>query len=433
MSILNKLTLPVTGAITVISVFLSACTAPVPTSMSPSVQPGFSIQALTPGYLERKVRHWLNQDNEPALVREIEFARVKHPDLMESMMLVDPDLYAQVAAVPAVDSQRSNADFDAFMVRLSGVLPEILSYHIDTVNTGALSQPYGVALDAAGNLYAADASRVQKITPEGVISTLASGFSNLQGMAIDTQGHLFVAEYSGHRIRKITPQGVVTTVAGTGTNSFGGDNGLAVAAQLSNPQGVAVDGAGNLYIADTGNHRIRKVDTQGVITTLAGTGTGSFSGDGNLATAATINQPVQLIVDPAGNLLFTDYGNRRLRQITPAGMISTLAGNGNATPSGNGGPALSAGLGLAYGLARDSTGHLYLSLIGNGQHWIRKITPQGVISTIAGQGTTGSGGDGGPALAANLNDPRGLFVDSLRQVYIAERAGSRIRKLIPQY
>jgi sugar lactone lactonase YvrE len=404
------------------------------TTPSFSEHGGFQTQALTEGYVARKVRHWLNQDNEPALVREIEFARVKHPGLMEDIMLADPALYAQVADVPAVDQQRSNALFDAFMVRLSGFRP-ILSYHIDAVNTGVLSRSDDVAIDSLGNLYIADTSnsRIRKVTPAGVVSNLATGVSAV-GLAVDAQNNVFAAEST--RIRKITPQGAVATIAGTLSSDFSGDGGSALTAKFMEIRDVAVDSLGNVYIADSGSQRIRKIDTNGVVTTIAGNGSGSFSGNGTLAVNATLDRPSRLAIDANDNLYFTDYSNYRVRKITPAGMIATVAGSGNTSHSGaNGSLATQAGLAGPYGLAVDGLGNLFVSTLNTSGHYIRQVSPDGTIKTIAGQGTSGSLGDNGPALSARLDNVYGVAVHpTTREIYLSSISSPYlVRKLIPQY
>ena len=288
-----------------------------------------------------------------------------------------------------------------------------------------LFYPAGVALDGAGNLYIADLenSRIRKVDAAGVITTVAgdgrccySGdggaavaarLSSPRGVAVDGAGNLYIADTRNNRIRKVDAAGVITTVAGTGTEGFGGDGGPAVAAQLNRPTGVASDGLGNLYIADWGNHRIRKVDAAGVITTVAGTGPtgegeGGFGGDGGAATAAQLNRPFGVAVDGAGNLYIADNRNHRIRKVDAAGVITTVAGTGNTWGfGGDGGAATAAQLAWPRGVAVDGAGNLY---IADGNHRIRKVDAGDVITTVAGTGTfsyTGAGrGFGGDGGAA---------------------------------
>src|SRR5207249_958082 len=286
-----------------------------------------------------------------------------------------------------------------------------------------LDAPEGVALDSAGSLYIADSTNnsIRKVSPGGTISTYAGsgppppccsggGFSGdggpataaqlnaPVGVALDPAGNLYIADRVNHRIRKVTAAGTIPTSAGTGTVGFAGDGGPATAAQLNEPVGVALDPAGNLYIAERENHRIRKVTPGGVISTYAGTGTQGFSGDGGPATGAQLLGPGGVALDPAGNFYIADRNNDRIRRVSTDGPISTYAGTGREGFSGDGGPATAAHLGRPGGVALDSAGNLYIADLGNSR--IRKVTPGGTISTDAGNGGYGFWGDGGPATAA---------------------------------
>jgi uncharacterized protein (TIGR03437 family) len=304
-----------------------------------------------------------------------------------------------------------------------------------------LSNPTGVVVDSAGNVYLADTGnqRIRKVS-NGVITIVAgngmAGFggdnapaSNAQlnspaGLALDSAGNLFIADEQNARIRMVS-HGVITTVAGNGTQNgtpgFSGDNGPATSAQLNRPKGVAVDSAGNLYIADFGNHRIRMV-SHGVITTVAGNGTAGSSGDNGLATSAQLDYPEGVAVDSAGNLYIADSGV--VRKVAN-GVITTVAGNGIPGFGGDGGPATSAQLAPA-AVAVDSAGNLYVA----DYYVIRKVT-NGVIATVAGNGTIGFSGDNGPATSAALSIPAGVAVDSAGNVYIADAGNNRIRILTP--
>jgi len=242
-------------------------------------------------------------------------------------------------------------------------------------------------------------------------------------VAVDSAGNLYIADSENARVRKVS-NGVITTVAGNGNGGFSGDNGPATSARLG-PAGVAVDSAGNLYIADSANGRIRKV-SNGVITTVAGGGGCCFSGDGGPATSAQLDAPEGIAVDSAGNLYIADPGNNRVRKVSH-GVITTVAGNGTAGFSGDNGPATSAQLD-AMGVTVDSAGDLYLADTDNER--IRKVS-NGVITTVAGIGTFGFSGDNGPAASAQLNGPTGVAVDSAGNVYIADYSNNRIRVLTP--
>ena len=245
-------------------------------------------------------------------------------------------------------------------------------------------------------------------------------------VAPDGAGNLYIADAGNNRIRKMDAAGVISTVAGDGRISYGGDGGPAVAAQLFGPNGVAPDGAGNLYIADTWHHRIRKVDAAGMISTVAGDGTRGYGGDGGPAVAAQLNQPADVALDAAGNLYIADVNNDRIRKVDAAGVITTVAGDGRRGPLGGGGPAVEASLYSPSGVALDGAGNLYIADAGSNR--IRKVDAAGVITTVAGDGTRGSGrGDGGPAVAAHLNHPSGVALDGAGNLYIADRGNNRIR------
>jgi uncharacterized protein (TIGR03437 family) len=246
------------------------------------------------------------------------------------------------------------------------------------------------------------------------------------GIAVDSSGNIYFADQFNHRIRKIDTSGNISTVAGKGTSGFSGDGGSATSAELASPVGVAVDSSGNLYIADTGNNRIRKV-SGGNISTIAGTDTAGFSGDGGAATSAQLKTPVGIVVDSSGNIYFSDSGNNRIRKITTDGNINTIAGNGSSGSAGDGGPATSARLKGPRGLALDSAGNLYIADADNSR--IRRVATDGTITTVAGNGTAGFAGDGGPATQASLNGARSVAVDGAGNLYISDYYNSRVRKI----
>ncbi|MEU9439079.1 RICIN domain-containing protein [Streptomyces sp. NPDC048252] len=308
-----------------------------------------------------------------------------------------------------------------------------------------LNGPYGIAVDSAGTVYFSDYSnhRVRKIATDGKISTVAgtgvAGFSGDNGpavsaqlncpraVAVDSAGAVYIIDASNHRVRKITTDGRISTVAGTGIAGFSGDGGPATAARLNLPLGVAVDSAGVFYVADYSNHRVRKITTDGKISTVAGTGVAAFQGDGGPAVSAQLNGPHEVEVDGAGDLYIADASNHRVRKITTDGKISTVAGTGAAGFGGDGGPAASARLNIPVGVAVDSAGTLYIADHSN--HRVRKVAADGKISTVAGTGTAGLGGDGGPAASAQLRNPFGLAVDCVDALYIADHANHRVRRV----
>jgi uncharacterized protein (TIGR03437 family) len=309
----------------------------------------------------------------------------------------------------------------------------------------ALNLPWGVVFASTGMIYIADMEnyRIRLVTPEGMISTIAgtgvsgySGdgglasaamFSDVAGLAMDKSGNLYVADRSNVRIREVAANGIVTTVAGTGKQGFSGDGGLATEATLNTPTSVLVDPSGNLYFTDSSNQRIRRVGTDGIITTVAGNGVNGFSGDGGLAINAAMSFPLGLALDQSGNLYFTDGNNNRVRMITPAGIISTFAGNGAGTFAGDGGQATSASINIPSDVTIDSSGNMYIADSGNNR--IRKVDPSGIITTIAGTADNGFSGDGGLATAAELNFPAGVITDSAGDVYMTDRVNSRVRMI----
>jgi trimeric autotransporter adhesin len=256
-------------------------------------------------------------------------------------------------------------------------------------------------------------------------AAISAELRSAHGIAIDSSGNMYIADTLNHCIRKVTVGGVISTIAGTGTLGYSGDTGAAISARLRYPYGVAVDSSGNVYIADTGNHRIRKV-TGGVISTIVGTGTLGYSGDTGAAISAQLYSPYGIAVDSSGNMYIADSGNHRIRKVT-GGVISTIAGTGTAGYSGDTGAAISARLNLPYGVAVDSSGNVYIADSEN--HCIRKVTVGGVISTIAGTGSLGYSGDTGLATSARLNIPYSTAVDSSGNVYIADSGNHRIRKV----
>ena len=243
---------------------------------------------------------------------------------------------------------------------------------------------------------------------------------------IDASGNIFFSEYEGQKIRKITPSGIISTVAGTGVAGYSGDGGPATAARFNGIFGITGDAAGNIYACDFNNQRIRKIDASGTITTIAGTGAGGYSGDGGAATLANIWQPEYPRIDNAGNLCFTDNQNHRVRKISSTGVISTIAGNGTSGYTGDGGAATLAALSFPGGICFDNSGNMF---IADNNNVIRKINSSGIISTIAGTGASGYSGDGGPATAAKMRVPQGMIVDAAGNLLVAETNNHCIRKI----
>ncbi|HEY6343299.1 MAG TPA: protease pro-enzyme activation domain-containing protein [Bryobacteraceae bacterium] len=311
--------------------------------------------------------------------------------------------------------------------------------------TGArLWYPEGVAVDASGNLYIADSgnARIRSVNSSGVITTWVGGATNDGGLGVfgllnqpsgvvrDSAGNTYIADTNNHRVRMVAANGTIATVAGTGVSGFAGDGGAATSAQLNLPNGLALDSAGNLYIADTNNSRVRKVDGSGNITTVAGNGVCCVStGDGGLATSAGIGTPYGLAVDSSGNLYISDGSNSVVRKVAASGTITTVAGqSGSFGYSGDGGLATSAKLYGPYGLAVDASGNLYIADRFN--YRARMVSTSGVITTVAGNGNCCYGGDGGVATNAELDAPSGVTVDASGNLYIADTFNERVREVI---
>ena len=309
----------------------------------------------------------------------------------------------------------------------------------------SLNQPSDVAVAADGTVYVADRGndRVRKIDPAGIITTLAgtgdwgfrgdggpasdAGLSSPEGLAVDSAGNVFVADAWNGRVRKIDITGTISTLAGTGKYSEGGDGGPAIQAWLGYPAGVAVDASGSVFVADSGRSQVSKIDASGTITTLAGNGDWGYGGDGGPAIHAQFNGLSSVAVDIVGNVYVADTGNHRVRKIDASGTISTLAGNGESGDAGDGGPAVQAQLNRPRSVAADTVGNVFVTDAGNRR--VRKIDTAGVLTTVAGTGDWGYGGDGRPALEATLSEISGVAIDSFGNLFFADKWNNRIRKI----
>jgi len=319
----------------------------------------------------------------------------------------------------------------------------------------SLHWPQALTFDKKGRLYIADAlnNRIRRVSESGIITTIAgtgylagsgkgyyngddiaataADLYNPTGVAVDTAGNVYFADMGNNRVRKIDTGGKIHTVAGDGSGSFGGDNGLATAAKVNKPERVAVDTFGNIYIAEPLSNRIRKINAGGTITTFAGTGTPTYTGDGGQASAATLMNPVDVFADKLGNVYIADELNECVRMVDPSGIITTIAGEGIPAFTGDGGPATAARLYDPTGVTLDDSGNVYISDRGN--ECIRKISKwSGNIETLTGTGiadSAGYRGDGGPATAAWLDFPQGLVVNSKGSLFIADQNNNRIRAI----
>lgn len=316
----------------------------------------------------------------------------------------------------------------------------------NSASSSALLFPADVAFDLHGNLYFSDTNRqvVQRLDTTGAVTTVAGngvqGFggdgglavvSELDspgGLAIDAAGNLYIADTHNHRVRRVDAStGKMATIAGTGVAGFAGDGASATAARLHLPTALAVDANGVLYIADTNNHRVRKVTPgTGVIATVAGNGLQGFIGDGGAASAGAIDSPGGLALDGAGNLYIADTHNQRLREVK-AGTISTVAGTGTAGFAGDGASAKGALLALPHGVSVDGVGNVYV--VDTNNQRVRRIAPDGTLLTVAGDGVQAFRGDGGQAVAASLNSPRGVAVSTAGLPTMADSANRRVRQV----
>ncbi|MES2703093.1 MAG: T9SS type A sorting domain-containing protein [Bacteroidota bacterium] len=313
-----------------------------------------------------------------------------------------------------------------------------------TATLAQLNGPFGIAADAM-DVYIADRLNncVRKINAGGIITTVAGngtgGYAgdggpataaqlfNITGVAVDAGGNIYIADKSNNRIRKVNSAGIISTIAGNGTAGYSGDGRPAIAAAINAPRGVGVDGGGNVYIADAGSQRVRKIDGSGTISTIAGTGVAGFSGDGGPAVSAQLYGPYNIAIDAGGNIYIADVDNNRIRKISVTGIITTVAGNGAAGYSGDGGAATAAALHKPIGVAVDTARNLFIADGWNAR--IRKVSSTGIITTIAGNGTPGYSGDGGGPADAQLNNPYGVAVRNNGSVFIADYANNRIRFL----
>jgi serine/threonine protein kinase, bacterial len=261
-------------------------------------------------------------------------------------------------------------------------------------------------------------------------SATKTEISLVDGITADKKGNVYIAMRDNNIISRIDLKGNMTTYVGTGSSGFNGDGGKATEARLNVPAGLAFDKNGNLYIADRNNNRIRKVDSRGTITTIAGTGTAGFSGDGGPATQAQLNLPSGIALDGKGNIFISDRSNNRIRVIDSSGKIRTYAGSGNDGFRGDNGPALKASIDRPFGIALDKKGNLYIADRRNNR--VRKVNTQGIITTVAGDGGYFMMGDNGPAYRASIAGPTGVVVDDQGTLYIADRENNRIRAVDSQ-
>ena len=306
---------------------------------------------------------------------------------------------------------------------------------------------YGVAVDSSGNVFIVDEFNhcIRKVNTAGIISTIAGlgtpGFSGDGGpssaaqlntpnaIAIDQSGNIFISDNSNSRIRKINSSGIITTVAGSGVSGFAIDGGPATAGRLNGPTGIAVDLLGNIFIAESSSFKVRKINTAGIISTIGGNGSWGYTGDGGPATLAKMAS-LDVAVDRLGNVYCSEGNFDRVRIIRPSGIISTFAGNGAMTPVGDGGLATAASVPGAWGIVVDNANNVFIA--GANQWRLRKVDAAGIITTVAGDGHRGNIGDGGPATAAEFLTLFRVAFDRIGNLYIADQIDHRVRKVTYQ-
>jgi len=314
---------------------------------------------------------------------------------------------------------------------------------------GNLAYPTAVSTDVAGNLYIVDptTNRIRKVNTAGIISTFAGNgtagntgdggaasaaeineglYADATGGVAANAGNFYFVDSWNNTIRMVNSSGIISRIAGNGTAGFSGDGGMATAAMIDTATGIAADGSGNVYFADTKNQRIRKINSSGIISTVAGNGTAAFSGDGAAATLASLSSPSDVKVDAGGNIYIADFGNQRVRMVNTSGLISTVAGNGTFGYVA-GSPATATGIGSFGGIAVDGADNLF---IAGGSTVLKVDHSSGIITTFAGMTDSFSyGGDGGPATTAKLSEVMGAAFDDFGNLYIADAANGRIRKI----
>lgn len=359
-----------------------------------------------------------------------------------------PAAEAEATFEPADESATAGLTGVPVITTIAGTGEATFSGDGGPATEAGLRRPTGLAFDDNGNLYVGDRNRVRRIDASGVITTVAGtgsvGFSGDGGPAtearfgtmadglvatLDTQGNLYIADVVNQRVRKVDTSGIVTTIAGIGSPGSPGDGGPALEATLNFPNAVAVDEAGNIYVIEWGGHRVRKIDADGVIATIAGTGEQGYGGDGGPATEANLAHPSDIAIAADGSIYVADSDNHAIREISPAGNIRTIAGTGEPGYSGDRGRGFEAQLWRPQAIALDDEGNIYISDTTNNR--IRKVDTEGFITTVVGTGRPGEAGDGGPATEAELAllQDSGIAVDDAGDLYIADAGNYRIREV----
>jgi sugar lactone lactonase YvrE len=308
-----------------------------------------------------------------------------------------------------------------------------------------IERPTAVALDSEGNLYIADEQNllVRMVTSDGIMTTVMgtdssdpqkkdqlaviTNLSSAYGIATDKDDNLYVLSRGHSKIFKLGEDGIARRIVGTGQRGFAGDGGPAIDAKINSSNHLVVDAEGNLFIADTGNNRVRKVSADGIITTVVGTGAVGFSGDGGPAIEATMGAPAAIAIDTEGSLYIADFNNHRIRKVSTDGIITSIAGTGKSGYNGDGMPALECMIGEPCGVAVDRGGYVYIGDQVNNR--VRVVTPAGMMYTVAGTGVRGLTGDGGPAEKAQTSNPDIIALDHEDNLFIPDHINAVVRKL----
>ncbi len=358
--------------------------------------------------------------------------------------LIPATIFAFVASVTA-DTQNEESIPRFTITTVAGTGERGLSGDGGPAIEALIQRPTAVALNNQGYLYIADEQnqRVRMVDPEGIISTvMGTGRSEVQsqdrsavetnlvsayGIATDKDDNLYVLSRGHSKIFKVGNDGVARRIVGTGQRGFEGDGGPAIDAKINSSNHLVVDAKGNLFIADTGNHRVRRVSTDGIITTVAGTGELGFSGDGGPAVEAQLAFPSAIAIDSEGDLYIADFSNHRIRKLSTNGIITSIAGTGESGYNGDGKPALESQIGEPCGVAVDRSGYVYIGDQVNNR--VRVVTPSGMMYTVAGTGVRGHTSDGGAAEKAQTSNPDIIALDNEGNLYIPDHINSVVRKL----
>jgi sugar lactone lactonase YvrE len=490
--------------LTLFSLLISSCSNSLSTVQIENtdnfsnIEYSFSNKALSQNYLSRKFNHFLNPLKEDKILKELKFGQYKNPELVKDVINMNPGLLDLISPLNSVSSFRETSpSFDIFMQYLeqphnfintfagNGFIESEFSPYSRTIGgyngdnlpapETSFNQPWEMTFDKNGNIFISDYLnyRIRRIDKNTNLVTTIAGDGN-QGdtgdgepainseinrpgpLTFDHAGNLYFIEEHGHFVRKIsaingdiTSESIISTIAGSGYPGFDGDGLNASESVFSYPWGIAFDRSGNLYVSDSGNHRVRKISAvngivgaSSIVNTIAGTGEPVFNGDGKTGTESSLYNPYDLAFDKTGNLYISDSLNHRIRKlsaingsITSESILTTFAGSDVQGDNGDDGPATIASLGETGGIYLDNFDRLLLVDFSNQK--VKFVDERGIIHTLAGDGAhnpddpyVGSfGGDGGPATEASFYQPWGISVDNLGNIYVCDTSNHRIRKI----